>query len=676
MAKTKYLDYDGLVLVWSKIKGSFVAKPDASNVTSGNVVIFNKDSDKVSIYDSGFTIGKSVPSNAVFTDSQVTSVENHYTTAGVSAGTLGNSANRHYIKTITIDAAGHVTGVSTGSESVENTNTASLKVNTSSSTITTDETPEKFIKFEGGVNKFTISDASGALNSFDVTITPSIANNVTGTGTENKLALWSGQNTLTTRDITTSVGDNDTSIPTAQAVKSYVDNATMGLSGAMHFIGITTTELESGDTTSTLSGEGLSKTTDFVSGDVVLSGEKEFVWTGTDWQELGDEGSWALKTITVTGSGALSGGGDLTENRTITHNESGVVAGTYGPSANVTGSDGATINIPQITVDSYGHVTLASSLVFTAVDHTYSAGTGISLSDSTFNLKKAGTSEIGGILASNVLQGAVTLSSSDGATEDRYYGVQVDEDGVAFVNVPWQVNTDSYVSSGTYTSQGTNGADGGKITLTRSGTSPSSIDISLDLATTAAAGLMSGAMVSKLSGIEEGATNVTESTVSGWGFTKNTGTVIGSNLTTDHIILGNGTVNVKSSGKSITTIAPSGDSTDLSVPTSAAVWSAISTAPGYGTSGTVTSITPGDGILNGSGGTTAITSSGTLKVALTDYIKNTYSSQAKGTSENRLYAVELDKEGNLAVTVPWSDTTYDTITSTEIEAICTLVESA
>lgn len=676
MARTKYLDYDGLVLVWSKIKGSFVAKPDASNVTSGHVVLFNKDSDKVSIYDSGFTIGKSVPSNAVFTDSQVTSVENHYTTAGVSAGTLGNSANRHYIKTITIDAAGHITGVSTGSESVENTNTASLKVNTSSSTITTDETPDRFIKFEGGVNKFTISDASGALNSFDVTITPSIANNVTGTGTENKLALWNGQNTLTTRDITTSVGDNDTSIPTAQAVKSYVDSATMGLTGAMHYVGITTTALEDGDTTTTLAGEGLSKTTDFALGDVVLYGLKEFVWNGSVWKELGDQGSWALKTITVTGSGALSGGGDLTENRTITHNTSGVAAGSYGQASAVSGTNGATVNIPNFTVDSYGHITAASSIVFTAVDHTYSAGTGLSLSDSTFNLKKAGTGELGGFIASNVLSGAVTLTESDGATAGRYYGVQIDEDGNAFVNIPWQVNTDSYVSSGTYTSQGTNGEDGGKITLTRSGTSPSSIDISLGLATTTAAGLMSGAMVSKLSGIEDGATKVTESTVSGWGFTKNTGTVIGSNLTSDHIILGNGTVNVKSSGKSITTVAPSGDSTDLSVPTSAAVWTAISTAPGYGTSGTITSITPGDGILNGSGGTTAITTSGTLKVALTDYIKSAYSSQAKGASENRLYAVELDKEGKLAVTVPWSDTTYDTISETDINAICTLVETA
>ena len=673
MAKTKYLDYDGLVLVWSKIKTSFISQPAAANVTAGNVPVFTKDSDLVGISDSGFTIGKSVPSNAIFTDSHVTSVENHYTTAGVSAGTLGSSTARHYIKTITIDAAGHITGVSTGSESVENTNTATLKTNAASSTISTTETPGSFIKFEGGVNKFTISDASGVSSAFDVTITPSIANNVTGTGASGKLAIWNGTNTITSRDISDSVTDNNTNIPTAKAVKSYVDSATMGLTGAMHFIGITTTTLSPGDTTSTLAGDGLSKTTNFSLGDVVLSGKKEFVWTGSTWEELGDEGSWALKSVTVTGTGALSGGGDLTENRTITHNPSGVAAGSYGQTSAVSGVNEATVNIPNFTVDSYGHITAASSIVFTAVDHTYTGGTGISLSGSAFNLKKAAKNELGGFLASNVLSTAVTLTEGAGATTGRYYGVQLDKDGNAFVNIPWQVNTDSYVDSGSYSSQGTNGADGGKLTLSRIKKKKKSIDVTIPLATTSGAGLMSGAMVNKLSGIADGATKVTETTVSGWGFTKNTGTVINSEaLTTDRIVLGNGANNVKNSGKTITTTAPTSSAGDTTIPTSAAVWNAIAGASGYGYTGTVTSITPGDGILNGSGNTNAITTSGTLKVALTDYLKSNYSAQAKGASETRLYAVELDKDGKLAVTVPWSDTTYDTISKTEINAICVL----
>lgn len=44
---------------------------------------------------------------------------------------------------------------------------------------------------------------------------------------------------------------------------------------------------------------------------------------------------------------------------------------------------------------------------------------------------------LGCIKASNVLNNAVTLTSANGATASRYYGVQVDKDGKAFVNIPW-----------------------------------------------------------------------------------------------------------------------------------------------------------------------------------------------------------------------------------------------
>ena len=45
---------------------------------------------------------------------------------------------------------------------------------------------------------------------------------------------------------------------------------------------------------------------------------------------------------------------------------SGVTAGTYGPSANVTGSNNATMNVPEITVDAYGRVTAVTNRVYTA----------------------------------------------------------------------------------------------------------------------------------------------------------------------------------------------------------------------------------------------------------------------------------------------------------------------
>lgn len=91
----------------------------------------------------------------------------------------------------------------------------------------------------------------------------------------------------------------------------------LGLSGAMSFLGTTTTAVSDGSTSNPVSIGGSSVTA--VAGDVVLYGNKEFLWDGSKWAELGDAGSYALKTVKVTGTGALGGGGTLESNRTITH---------------------------------------------------------------------------------------------------------------------------------------------------------------------------------------------------------------------------------------------------------------------------------------------------------------------------------------------------------------------
>ena len=81
-----------------------------------------------------YTLGKSVPSNAVFTDTntKVTSVGNHYTPSGgtttaASGGALtditNSSSGIQVITGITKDAAGHVTGVTSAALKSVNTNT-------------------------------------------------------------------------------------------------------------------------------------------------------------------------------------------------------------------------------------------------------------------------------------------------------------------------------------------------------------------------------------------------------------------------------------------------------------------------------------------------------------------------------------------------------------------------
>lgn len=90
----------------------------------------------------------------------------------------------------------------------------------------------------------------------------------------------------------TTVGSSDSGL-----VKDVNDLRSQigGLSGAMHFVGTSTTDPATG--TVTIDGEPYSP----ASGDVCLYNAKEFVYNGTSWAELGDESSFALKTTTVNG---------------------------------------------------------------------------------------------------------------------------------------------------------------------------------------------------------------------------------------------------------------------------------------------------------------------------------------------------------------------------------------
>lgn len=63
----------------------------------------------------------------------------------------------------------------------------------------------------------------------------------------------------------------------------------VGLTGAMHFVGVSTTDPAT-------EGATVEEHDTFKSGDVCLFGNKEYVYNGTSWIELGDEGSHLTKT--------------------------------------------------------------------------------------------------------------------------------------------------------------------------------------------------------------------------------------------------------------------------------------------------------------------------------------------------------------------------------------------
>lgn len=92
-------------------------------------------------------------------------------------------------------------------------------------------------------------------------------------------------------DITALEGRMDT----AEGDISTLQNQIAGLTGAMHFVGTSTTDPteEGGPTIADHEG-------DYASGDVCFYGGKEYIYDGTSWREFGDEGEHLTKEVADT----------------------------------------------------------------------------------------------------------------------------------------------------------------------------------------------------------------------------------------------------------------------------------------------------------------------------------------------------------------------------------------
>ena len=109
-------------------------------------------------------------------------------------------------------------------------------------------------------------------------------------------------------------------------------------------------------------------------GDVVLYGGKEFIYSTNGWEELGDEGSHALKSITIIAGNGLTGGGTLEANRAINVGQGdGITVAADKVShadtssvSNVTAADRTYVK--SLTFDGFGHVTAVSTGTETVVD--------------------------------------------------------------------------------------------------------------------------------------------------------------------------------------------------------------------------------------------------------------------------------------------------------------------
>lgn len=156
--------------------------------------------------------------------------------------------------------------------------------------------------------------------------------------------------------------------------------ADLGLEQAMKFLGTSGIAISDGDTDPNITVGGQAVVAEL--GNVVLYNGKEYVFSSAGWEELGDEGSHALKSITISAGNGLTGGGDLSANRTISakagtgitvnssgiHN-AGVRAITKSGSSISVNTNGttSTIGFTASDVDAYSKTEI-DAMVFITVD--------------------------------------------------------------------------------------------------------------------------------------------------------------------------------------------------------------------------------------------------------------------------------------------------------------------
>ena len=138
----------------------------------------------------------------------------------------------------------------------------------------------------------------------------------------------------------------------------------LGLGQAMKFLGTTTTAISDGSTTKSIMIN--SKTTTAEAGNVVLYNGYEYVWTGSAWEQLGQEGSFKVKQTAVASPSANGNATAFID--TITQDANGNITATKKnvqfPVTSINGKTGAitlahqpagTISTPTFTGTSASH---------------------------------------------------------------------------------------------------------------------------------------------------------------------------------------------------------------------------------------------------------------------------------------------------------------------------------
>ena len=358
--------------------------------------------------------------------------------SGVTANSYGDSSNQtptyggtFNVPYITVDAAGHITAISTHTVKIpasDNTNNAVTQTNQTGANdyrILLSGTADDTTRTEGS-NKSTNLRFNPSTKVFSVGGSISATGDLNLTGDAN----FNGETYADSATIgsllvngaanfvqiptspTPATSSNDTSIATT----AFVKNNLGGLSGAMHFKGTTTTTMSDGLTTAAVTIGGSSYTPS--AGDVVLYSDSEFVWTGSAWERLGRDSSfkttqsavttataetttattfvysvtqdangvitvktrplptynnYSLPTASTSTKGGIKVGSGLTmSSETLNHSNSVTAKTAYVDTATTASANGGTIKVTDIKYDAQGHITGSQDRTITLSQTTYS----------------------------------------------------------------------------------------------------------------------------------------------------------------------------------------------------------------------------------------------------------------------------------------------------------------
>ena len=182
--------------------------------------------------------------------------------------------------------------------------------------------------------------------------------------------------TAAKKDVAAGVSADDQGLVTGAQVQAAI----AGLSGAMHFRGVV---------------ESLPGTTEgYENGDVILVGTKEYVCSAGKWVELGDEGIYALKSVTI-------GTQDLSKNISLAVLKTDLGLGALAYKDSATGTvAGQTISGVKATGNSAGSIDVALTQTATAATLTHEDYT-----------------PAGDVTGTVVANGSVGIAKSDAGTQ-------------------------------------------------------------------------------------------------------------------------------------------------------------------------------------------------------------------------------------------------------------------